>query len=98
VILRVFRAQIYPDQRAAFSQFLRNEALPTTRAQPGFVDCWVGEPLREDDHEFTFVSVWRDLASLEAFRGRNLDDPGIRPEESAVIRSAAVAHYGLLSE
>lgn len=97
MILRIFRAQIYPDQHAAFADFLRSEALPTTRAQPGFVDCWVGEPLREDDYEFTFVSVWRDLASLEAFRGSDLDDPGVLPQEAAVIRSAEVMHFRLLA-
>jgi quinol monooxygenase YgiN len=93
VILRIFRARIYPDKRDIFSRFLHDEAIPSTRAQPGLVDCWAGEPLRSDDDTFVFVSVWRDLESLQAFRGTDLDDPGILPHEADVIQEAVVEHY-----
>jgi quinol monooxygenase YgiN len=93
VILRVFRAHIYPDKRAVFSRFLREEAIPSTRAQPGLVDCWAGEPMRDEDDEFVFVSIWRDLAALQAFRGADLNDPGILPHEIEIVREASVDHY-----
>jgi quinol monooxygenase YgiN len=93
MVLRIFRARVYPEKRAVFARFLREEAVPNTRAQPGLVDCWAGEPLRDQDDEFVFVSIWRDLASLQAFRGTDLDDPGILPHEVDVIREAVVEHY-----
>ena len=46
-----------------------------------------------DDDTFVFVSVWRDLESLQAFRGTDLDDPGILPHEADVIQEAVVEHY-----
>lgn len=91
LILRIFRARIFPDKKETFSAWLRDEAVPSTRAQLGLVDCWTGEPRHTEDDEFVFVSVWRDVQSLQAFR--DLDDPGIRPDEADIIREASVDHY-----
>jgi quinol monooxygenase YgiN len=96
VILRIFQARIYPNAREAFSKFLRGEAIPTTLDQPGIVACYAGEPLAGKGDEFVFVSIWRDLKSLEAFRGSDLDDPGLLPHERDVIRDASVAHYSVV--
>jgi hypothetical protein len=93
VILRIFRASVYPAAIDTFSRFLRTEALPVTRAQPGHVASWAGEPLQHGESEFAFVSVWKDLPTLQAFRGSDLSDPGILPAERTVIREASVAHY-----
>lgn len=93
MILRIFRAQVYADKRQAFASYLRDEGLPTTRAQPGLVDCWLGEPLSDEDNVYVFVSVWRDLGSLQAFRGSDLTDPGVLPSEVGVIKEARVEHF-----
>jgi heme-degrading monooxygenase HmoA len=94
VLLRVFRARIFPGREPDFARWLVEEATPMMDGQPGVRDYWIGYP-EEGSTEFAFVSVWEDLDSLVAVRGEGWREAEIFPEEVDIVAEAWVHHYEL---
>jgi transposase/quinol monooxygenase YgiN len=93
MIMRVFRARLKPGMRDAYEQLVRHNAIPLMRAAPGCVALHVGAPLDQRIDEFVFVSVWTDLASVQAFVGEHWDEALIVPGEADLMDEASVQHY-----
>jgi transposase len=79
--------------RDAFMQLCQESSIPLMRASPGLVTLHIGKPLPERPDEFVLISVWRDLASLQAFVGPRWEEIMIVPGEAELIESASVSHY-----
>jgi transposase/quinol monooxygenase YgiN len=93
MILRILRARLRPGMRDAFTQLCQESSIPLMRAAPGLVTLHIGKPLQQRPDEFVLISVWRDLASLQAFVGARWEEIMIVPGEAELIESASVSHY-----
>lgn len=93
MIIRVFRAQLKPGMRGAYERLCAEVSTPLMRAQPGCLTTHIA-PLRDDrPDDFIFVSVWRDLASLCAFVGKQWEQVSILPGEADLLEQVRVEHY-----
>jgi heme-degrading monooxygenase HmoA len=65
MILRIWRTALDPSRREAYAQFERDRSLPMFRAQPGLLGVLF---LREGADRAAALTMWRDLAAVEALR------------------------------
>lgn len=63
------------------------------RGTDGIVQVLLGAPRRDSREDFSFVMVWKDLASLKAFVGDDNMTPHIDPVEAELIESESIKHY-----
>ena len=69
MIMRIFQATIRPGKEAEFADFFHNTAIPLMKSTDGVVQVLPGAARKSTPREFSFVMVWRDLKSLQAFVG-----------------------------
>jgi transposase/quinol monooxygenase YgiN len=93
MIIRVFRARLKPGKRAAYERLCREISIPLMRAQPGFLTARIGEPQDGAPEDFVFVSIWRDLGSIQAFVGERWREVFVLPGEADLLESVAVEHF-----
>jgi heme-degrading monooxygenase HmoA len=80
MLIRTIRARVPADAAGPYEQWLRANAIPLLRAQPGLVALHVGRKPEADTAEFVIVSVWRDRADLQAFAVQAESDLLAAPE------------------
>lgn len=93
MIIRVFRARLKPGARPAYERLCREHYIPLLRAQPGFMTARIGEERRDAPQDYMLVSIWKDLASLQAFAGEHWREVFIMPGEADLLETVSVEHY-----
>jgi transposase/quinol monooxygenase YgiN len=93
MIIRVFQAQLRPGARPAYERLCDAVSVPLMRAQPGCLTTAIGPANAARPADFVFASVWRDLASLQAFVGEHWQEATILPGEADLLETVSVAHY-----
>ncbi len=96
MIIRIFQVKTKPGKEKAFGKFFRETAIPLMRNTPGIVSVLPGAPHAGTQREFSFVMVWKDLASLKAFVGEDYQSPHIDPAEAELVESRTIKHYELV--
>ena len=92
MIIRVYRAQAVPSRAAEVANVLR-DAAPLIRAADGCIRVEAGRRLVERTEEFVVVSLWRDLASIEAFGSGLVDEPFFPDRMVGLITGAFVERF-----
>ena len=62
----------------------------------GIVQVLPGSARKDSPREFSFVMIWRDLASLKAFVGDDYTTPHIAPDEAELVETRSIKHYDLV--
>lgn len=93
MIIRVFRARLKPGKRAAYERLCREHYIPLIREQPGYMTARIGEARQGAPLDFALVSIWKDLASLQAFAGEHWQEAYIVPGEADMLETVAVEHF-----
>ena len=96
MIMRIFQATIRPGKEADFADFFHNTAIPLMKSTDGIVQVLPGAARKSTPREFSFVMVWRDLKSLQAFVGEDIDSPHIDPAEAELVEARTIRHYELV--
>jgi hypothetical protein len=52
-----------------------------------------GEPFGENAREFVMITLWRDLDALEAFAGKDWDNPVVTEDEAPLVEAMFADHY-----
>lgn len=73
MIVRIWRGQIAQDQAAEYGKLMRERAIPDYRATPGNIDAWCLTKDMDDYVEFMMLTRWKDLESIQAFAGDNVE-------------------------
>jgi hypothetical protein len=79
-----------------FGTFFHKTAIPLIKGTDGIVDVLPGAPRPESPLEFSFVMIWKDLASLKAFVGEDYQTPHIDPAEAQLVAERSIKHYELV--
>lgn len=96
MIMRIFQVTIRPGKEAEFADFFHNTAIPLMKSTDGIVQVLPGAARKSTPREFSFVMVWRDLKSLQAFVGEDIDSPHIDPAEAELVEARTIRHYELV--
>ncbi len=96
MIMRIFQVVIRPGKEAEFSRFFHETAIPLMNGTDGIVSVLPGAARANSPREFSFVMVWKDLASLIAFVGEDYESPHIDPAEAELVESRTIKHYDLV--
>jgi heme-degrading monooxygenase HmoA len=96
MIIRFFRALVHDGQQDSFRKFFIETALPLIRSQEGLVSVSVGLPHETSPHEFSMVTVWRDLDVLRRFAGDDWKSAVIHTDEAHLLKETFVHHYHAL--
>lgn len=96
MIMRIFQVTTRPGKEQAFSRFFHDTAIPLMRRTEGLETILPGRARADSPREFSFVMVWRDLASLQAFVGEDYQTPHIDPVEAELVESRTIRHYDLV--
>ncbi len=96
MIMRIFQVQVREGKENEFAEFFYKTAIPMMKATEGIVQVLPGAPHGDSPREFSFVMVWRDLASLKAFVGEDYNSPHIDPAEAELVESRLIRHYELV--
>jgi quinol monooxygenase YgiN len=93
MIVRVFRAVIYDDRIAEFKQLVREQSIPWLEKSDGMLGYFPGEPYGSNKREFTMITLWRDIDALEAFAGKDWDNPVVTDDEAPLVEAMFADHY-----
>ena len=96
MIMRIFQVTIRPGKEAEFADFFHNTAIPLMKSTDGIVQVLPGAARKSTPREFSFVMIWRDLKSLQAFVGEDIDSPHIDPAEAELVEARTIRHYELV--
>ncbi|MBO6510095.1 MAG: hypothetical protein JJ979_16715 [Roseibium sp.] len=96
MIMRIFQVVIRPGREADFAKFFHETAIPLMKNTPGIVSVLPGAARAESPRDFSFVMIWKDLASLKAFVGEDYESPHIDPAEAELVESRSIKHYELV--
>ena len=96
MIMRIFQVVTKPGKEDEFSEFFHNTAIPLMKSTDGIIQVLPGAPRADSPRDFSFVMIWKDLASLKAFVGDDYQTPHIDPAESELVESRSIKHYRLV--
>ena len=65
-ILRIFEVRAKPGRAGELRQKLSDTSVAVVDGMPGNLGYFFGGDLAEDSHDLVFISVWQDLASIQA--------------------------------
>ena len=98
MIVRIFQVLVREGKEKEFGEFFHDTAIPLMRNTEGIVQVLPGAPREDSPREFSFVMIWKDLASLKAFVGEDYQSPHIDPAEAALVESRTIKHYNLVEQ
>ncbi len=93
MIVRVFRARVYPDKHDEYEQLLHERAIPLMQAEEGMLGVQIGLPMEPTPNEYVIITLWRDLDALTHFTGEKWHEPVILDDAANLIEEASVSHY-----
>ena len=96
MIMRIFQVVTRPGREAEFAEFFHNTAIPLMKSTAGLEQVLPGAARADTPREFSFVMVWKDLASLQAFVGEDITSPHIDPSEAELVEARTIRHYELV--
>ena len=98
MIMRIFQVVTRLGKEEEFSKFFFGTAIPLMRGTKGIVSVLPGAARPDHPREFSFVMVWKDLASLQAFVGQDYENPHIDPAEAELVETRSLKHYDLVDD
>jgi len=96
VIIRTVREHVREGHEAEYEALLRESGVSLLAGSPGLMFFYLCRPTGGNPGEFGVVSLWRDLASLEAFAGRRWRESVLTPELAALVEESHVEHLEVL--
>jgi hypothetical protein len=96
MIIRIFQVVTRPGKEEEFGRFFHETAIPLMGKTEGIVSVLPGAARPDSPRDFSFVMVWKDLASLKAFVGEDYESPHIDPAEAELVESRSIKHYDLV--
>ncbi len=93
MIVRTYRAWVRPGNEADYLALLHQFVAPAAESTPGLLAWHIGRRMDGPTPEFVIVTVWHDLASVEAVVGGDWHRPIFFDREEALIERYSVELY-----
>ena len=98
MVLRSWSGRATPAGARRYLAHFRRRVLPALRRLPGHCGALVVRRRRAGEVEITVLTLWRSLAAVRDFAGRDVARAVVEPEARAVLRrfDTRVAHFEVL--
>jgi heme-degrading monooxygenase HmoA len=98
MILRSWSARATPAGARAYVAHVRRRVLPALRRLPGHHGALVLRRQRAGEVEITVLTLWRSLAAVRKFAGRNVARAVVEPDARALLRrfDTRVVHFDVM--
>ncbi len=93
MIMRIFQVTAKEGKEEEFGDFFHNTAIPLMRGTERIVQVLPGAARADNPREFSFVMIWKDLASLKTFVGDDYQSTHVDPSEAELVESRSIKHY-----
>ena len=99
MIARTWRGETAARDADAYVSYLETTGLPGYRTTPGNRGAYLLRRDRDESTEFVTLSFWDDLASIEAFAGKDIGVAVFYPEDDRFLtaRDLTACHYEVAS-
>lgn len=81
MIAREWKARLPATEKTGFLNYLNETGVKETSSTPGFKGAQVFVRDTENQIEFTLITYWATLKSIEAFAGKNIGKAKLYPED-----------------
>lgn len=96
MVMRIFRATAKTGKYREFDHFFCNVAIPLIERTEGIIQVLPGAPRTDSPNEFSWVMIWKDLASLRALVADAYQSAHVDPTEAELVEPRMLKHYELV--
>jgi heme-degrading monooxygenase HmoA len=98
MIVRFWSARASPAGGRAYVDHFRRRVLPALRRTPGHRGALLLRRRRGGEVEFTALTLWRSLAAVRAFAGRDVGRAVVEPTARAILHrfDKRVVHFDVV--
>ncbi len=94
-IFRVFEVRAKSGEAENLKQKLSRTSVAVVKDKPGNLGYFFGKQLYSDDHDFVFISVWKDMNSVKSHFGANWEQSYLPEGYEEIIESCSIKHIAL---
>ncbi len=82
MIARIWHGKTKASDLEAYTQFLKERAIPDYQNTAGFENLTFLRKIVENEAHFTLITYWKNLAVIENFAGQDLEKAKYYPEDT----------------
>ncbi len=100
MIARIWHGRTRAEDYDAYTEFLKQKAIPDYSGTPGFVRLVFLRRLEGDEGHFTLITFWESLDAIKNFAGEEYDKAKYYPEDKEFLLEfeEKVQHYEVFAE
>jgi len=100
MIARIWHGRTKAEDYEAYTDFLRNKAIPDYQSTKGFIKLVFLRNTKEDERHFTLITFWEDLDAIKNFAGEDYEKAKYYPEDKDYLLEfeERVTHYEVFAE
>ena len=91
-ILRVFEVRAKAGKVQILRQKLSDTSVSVVKDKPGNLGYFFGENLSSDGHDLVFISVWKDMESIQSHFGEEWEQSYLPEGYDTIIESCSIKH------
>lgn len=100
MIMRMWHGRVSSSKAQAYREFLNARAIPDYRSVKGNISVHILERQEGDVTHFITLTFWRDLESIKAFAGDDVETAKYYPEDTDFLLEfePTVLHYEVVGQ
>ncbi len=100
MIARIWHGRTKAEDYEAYTEFLKERAIPDYRGTDGFVRLVFLRALKGNEGHFTLITFWESIDSIKKFAGEDYEKAKYYPEDKDFLLEfeEKVAHYEVFAE
>jgi heme-degrading monooxygenase HmoA len=100
MIARIWHGRTKVEDYEAYTEFMKERAIPDYRETEGFVKLVFLRNIRESEGHFTLITFWANLEVIKNFAGEDYEKAKYYPEDDDFLLEfeEKVVHYEVFVE
>jgi len=100
MIARIWHGRTAVEDYEAYTEFIKERAIPDYRSTPGFVRLVFLRSIREGAAHFTLITFWESLEAIKSFAGEEYEKAKYYPEDKDFLLEfeETVTHHQVFAE
>ncbi len=91
--MRVFEVRAKPGCADELSTKLGHTSISVVQDKPGNLGYFFGKKTPSGDHDFVFVSIWKNLESVQTLFGADWEKSFLPPGYNEIIEECSIKHF-----
>lgn len=91
-ILRVFDVRAKSGKAELLKKKLSDTSVAVVKGKPGNLGYFFGEVLSSNEEDLVFISVWKDLASVKSYFGKDWEQSYLPEGYEELIEYCSIKH------